>query len=128
MSRGRSGIRVLGFYAAFLFFCLPAALHAESGEGVQKEINHLFQYIERSGCVFIRNSKEGTPAEARAHIQKKYDYFSDRVKTAEDFITCAATQSSLSGTPYRVRCNGQETRTADWLHAELQKLRSRYKD
>jgi len=128
MSRGRSGIRVLGFCAAFLFFCLPAALPAESREGVHKEINHLLQYIERSGCIFIRNGKVGTPAEARAHIQRKYDYFSDRVKNAEDFISYAATQSTLSGTPYRVRCNGHETLTASWLHAELQKLRSSYKD
>lgn len=125
MRRGGMGFRALQVYVAFLFFCLTAALPAESGEGVRQEINHLLQYIESSGCMFIRNSKESTPAEARAHIQKKYDHFRDRVKTTEDFIKYAATKSTISGKPYKVRCNGQETRTADWLHTELEKFRNR---
>ena len=125
MRRGSIGFRALQIYAAFLFFCLTAALPAESGEGIRQEINHLLQYIESSGCIFIRNGKESTPAEARANIQEKYDHFRDRVKTTEDFIKYAATKSSISGKPYKVRCNGRETRNADWLHTELEKLRNR---
>ena len=125
MRRGSIGCRALQIYAAFLFFSLTAALPAESGEGVRQEINHLLQYIESSGCIFIRNGKESTPAEARVHIQEKYDHFRDRVKTTEDFIKYTATKSSISGKPYKVRCNGRETRNADWLHTELEKLRNR---
>ena len=125
MRRGSMGFRALQVYAAFLFFCLTAALPAESGESVRQEINHLLQYIESSGCIFVRNGKEGTPAEARDHIQKKYDYYRDHVKSTEDFIKYAATKSTISGKPYKVRCNGRETRTADWLHTELEKLRNR---
>jgi hypothetical protein len=125
MRRGNMGFRALQIYAAFLFFCLPVALPAESAEGMRQEINHLLQYIESSGCIFIRNGKESTPVEARAHIQKKYDYFRNRVKNTEDFIKYAATKSTISGKPYKVRCNGRETRNADWLHTELDKLRNR---
>lgn len=119
------GFRDFPVYAAFLFFCLTAALPAKSGEGVRQEIDHLLQYIESSGCIFIRNGKESAPGEARDHIQKKYDYFRDRVKTTEDFIKYAATKSTISGKAYAVRCNGPEMDTADWLQSELQKLRSR---
>ncbi len=97
MRKGTMGFRAFQVYAAFLFFCFTAALPAESGEGVRQEINHLLHYIESSGCIFIRNSKESTPAEARAHIQKKYNHFRSRVKTAEDFIRYAATKSTISG-------------------------------
>ena len=112
-------------YVALLFLVMTAALPAESEEIVSHEIVHLLQYIESSDCIFIRNGEEYSAAEARAHIQKKYDHFKNRVKTTEDFIKYAATKSSMSGVPYMVRCNGQEIRNTDWLSTELQKLRNR---
>jgi hypothetical protein len=112
------------YAVVLLFMAATAALTDGRENGVQKEIVHLLHYIENSDCIFIRNGREGTAADARNHIQKKYEYFKDRVKTTEDFIRYAATKSSLSGTPYRVRCNGRETGTAEWLRSELQRHRS----
>jgi hypothetical protein len=113
------------FYAASLFLVLIAAPSAESEQSVSQEIAHLLQYIETSDCIFIRNGEEHSAAEARAHIQNKFDHFKKRVKTTEGFIKYAATKSSMSGKPYMVRCDGREMSNADWLNRELQKLRNR---
>jgi hypothetical protein len=111
-------------YCIILFVILVVFQHAECEEPVNREIHHLLQYIENAGCSFIRNNKAYEGAEARAHIQKKYDYFKARIKTTDDFITLAATKSSMSGKPYKVRCNDREISCAEWLNAELQMFRS----
>jgi hypothetical protein len=118
------GLRTFQIYTASLLFIFILALPAENADSVSREIDHLLQYIESSGCIFIRNGEEKNAAEAMAHIQNKYDYSKGRVKTTEDFIKYAATKSSMSGKPYKVRCSGREIRTADWLYTELQKLRN----
>ena len=109
--------------ALILLIILVVSQSAESDEGVNREINHLLQYIENAGCAFIRNHKAYDGAQARAHIQKKYDYFKARIKTTEDFIKYAATKSSMSDKPYMVRCNGLEILCAEWLTVELEKFR-----
>ncbi len=110
-------------YTVSLFFLMVLLLPCESRADSAQEIAHLLSYIEHSGCTFLRNGKEYTSAEARTHIQNKYEYAKSRVKTAEDFIHYAATVSSMSGKPYKARCNGNELLTAEWLAAELHKLR-----
>ena len=109
--------------ALILLIILLVSQGAESEEGVNREINHLLQYLENAGCTFIRNHKAYDGAQARAHIQKKYDYFKVRIKTTEDFIKYAATKSTMSGKAYKVRCNGLEIPCAEWLTVELEKLR-----
>lgn len=108
-----------------LLFILAVSQHAACDEPVNREIDHLLQYVENAGCTFIRNNKSYDGTEARAHIQKKYDYFKGRIKTTEDFISYAATKSTMSGKPYKVRCNGREIPCAEWLNVELEKFRSR---
>ena len=90
-----------------------------------QEIGRLLSFVEDSGCTFIRNGSEYPAAEARAHLQKKLDYLErrDLVASSEDFIERAATQSSLSGKPYQVRCATQTRNSADWLNQELRRLR-----
>lgn len=82
--------------------------------------------MESSGCLFIRNGTEYPAAEARQHLQKKLDYLENKglVDNAEDFIARAATESSMSGKPYKVNCAGQEQLSADWLKQELTRLRA----
>jgi len=111
-------------YIAFLFLVLTVALPASSDDRMSLEIDHLLQYIASSNCIFIRNGVVSSATEARAHIQKKYDYLKGLIKNTEDFIKYTAAKSSISGKPYIVRCNGQETLNADWLNAELEKLRN----
>lgn len=65
------------------------------------------------------------PRKPAPHLQKKLDYLErkDLVASSEDFIERAATQSSLSGKPYQVRCATQTRNSADWLNQELRRLR-----
>jgi hypothetical protein len=91
------------------------------------EIEHLVQFIQTSSCQFNRNGSWHSAAEAAEHISKKYHYAFDRgqIHSAEDFIRHAATKSSLSGQIYTVRCgNGRTESSADWLTAELRRLRA----
>ncbi|UCH45450.1 MAG: DUF5329 domain-containing protein [Nitrospiraceae bacterium] len=125
MRRRDRGFITVQICAVVMLIALTSSLTHGNEIGVHQEITSLLQYIESSECIFIRNGREGTAAAARIHIQKKYDYFKDRVKSAEDFIRFAATKSTMSGRPYKVRCSGEETNTADWLTAELQKRRNR---
>ena len=103
---------------------LPALLFPTgAAAGPEEEIAHLLPYIEQSDCVFTRNGKEYSGAEAQEHIRTKYDYVKRKVKRAEEFIEYAATKSSMTGRPYLVRCGEEELLTAEWLKAELAEFR-----
>ena len=41
------------------------------------------------------------------------------IDTSEDFIKYAASQSSFTGRPYRVRCGTSDETTASWLTQAL---------
>lgn len=100
-----------------------AALGARAGEA-QREIEHLLQYVQASGCEFIRNGKAHDASAARAHLTKKYQAVKSRVHSAEDFIRYVASASSISKQTYRVRCAGAaETDSGPWLERELSRLR-----
>ncbi len=112
---------------------LVVALGAFSGsvtaapsEAARREIAALIGALDGSSCRFQRNGSWHDAAEARAHLQRKYDYLlkKDKVDTAEQFIERAASQSSISGKPYRIACPGQPEQTAAaWFGARLQALR-----
>jgi hypothetical protein len=94
---------------------------------VQREVEFLLDAIGSSGCEFYRNGSWHDAKAAQAHVGDKYKYLlrRDAIKTTEDFIEKAATRSSLSGEPYRIRCNGSpEQPTQRWLLAELARFRS----
>ncbi len=82
--------------------------------------------LSESGCRFQRNGSWHDATEARAHLQRKYDYLlkRDKVDTAEQFIERAASRSSMSGRAYRVQCNGREQDAASWFNGQLKRLRS----
>ncbi|WP_447748728.1 DUF5329 domain-containing protein [Pseudomonas nicosulfuronedens] len=91
----------------------------------QQEITQLLNFVEHSGCQFIRNGSEYPATEARAHLQKKLDYLEnkDMVSSAEDFIERAATKSSMSGQRYQVDCPAGKQDSSVWLGDELKRLR-----
>jgi len=91
---------------------------------MEEEVEHLLQYIDASGCSFIRNGKVYNSSDALAHIRKKYAYIKSRIKTSEQFIKYAATKSSISGQAYQVICNHNEMPTAEWLMQELSRFRA----
>nr|WP_312986241.1 DUF5329 domain-containing protein [Comamonas koreensis] len=116
--------------AAFLLFSLAAgAQTGSSGTNTttEREIHALFKALQQSGCEFARNGQWYSASEASAHLQRKYSYLQKRAlaPTAEDFIARAASQSSMSGKPYLVRCPGQpETHSQRWFEDQLAKARA----
>jgi len=98
-----------------------AAINAKA----EQEISQLLDFVEHSGCQFIRNGSEYPAAEARAHLQKKLDYLENKnmVSSAEDFIERAATKSSMSGQRYQVDCPAGKQDASAWLNNELKRLR-----
>ncbi len=95
-------------------------------DAAQQEISHLFVYLKSSGCQFNRNGSWYGPQEAADHLNDKYQYLikKNRISTAEDFISEAATQSSMSGQPYLVKCGeAAPVESATWFRAELEKYR-----
>jgi uncharacterized protein DUF5329 len=112
--------------ALMLGLLLVPVGHAEPSTNVQIEVNFLLGYVEGSGCEFYRNGTWHDSKTAQAHLRDKYNYLVARnlINTTEDFIERAATESSFSGQPYKVRCNGGVTVTSkQWLRDELERFR-----
>ncbi|MBM9915330.1 MULTISPECIES: YfeK family protein [Stenotrophomonas] len=106
----------------------PGIAGAAPSAEARREITQLIGSLDGSQCQFQRNGSWYGPADARAHLQRKYDYLlkKDMVDSAEQFIERAASQSSMSGKAYRIRCPGQPEQTsAAWFGARLQALRQR---
>ncbi len=101
--------------------CVSAAPSSEA----RAEIAQLMASLSNSSCQFQRNGSWYGAAEARSHLQRKYDYLlkKNQVDTAEQFIERAASRSSLSGKPYRVKCAGTEQDAAAWFGGQLLRLR-----
>jgi hypothetical protein len=105
---------------------VPVA-RAEPPTKVQIEVNFLLGFVEGSGCDFYRNGTWHDSKAAQAHLRDKYKYLVARnlVNTTEEFIEKAATESSLSGQAYAIRCNGGATLTSSqWLRDELARVRT----
>ncbi|MDH3948149.1 MAG: DUF5329 domain-containing protein [Gammaproteobacteria bacterium] len=90
----------------------------------EQEIQHLFNFIVASDCIFIRNNTEYTASEARAHMQRKYDYARHWIGDTEQFISRIASKSSMSGSRYQIRCQNQLLYSDNWLKQELQRYRT----
>jgi hypothetical protein len=105
---------------------VPVA-RADPPTSVQIEVNFLLGYLEGSRCEFYRNGTWHDSKAAQAHLRDKYKYLAARnlVNTTEQFIERAATESSLSGQPYEVKCNGGAAVTSSrWLRDELARFRT----
>jgi hypothetical protein len=119
------------FVILALALTLPAATFAQPvvppvPARTQAEIDHLFEYIAKSGCQFNRNGSWHDMVAARTHVNTKYEWLRERGKidSAESFIDNAASRSSFSGKDYLVQCPGQPAvASGDWLKAELARYR-----
>jgi len=111
--------------SAFLL-ASPCAFAAEDAR-THAEVVHLLDYLGRSGCQFQRNGTWYDAQKARAHLEDKYAYLQKRdlVPDAQAFIARAASESSMSGKAYAVKCgDGQAVPSARWLGDELQRYRA----
>ena len=110
-----------------LCFCAVEVIAKQNDDQVTHEVAQLIEFVRVSSCTFYRNGEWFEAGKAADHINKKYQYVQKRglIKTAEDFITYAATKSSISGKPYLVQCAGESLNCAQWLQAELVQIRKK---
>ncbi len=92
---------------------------------VRDEISTLLGKLQSSACEFNRNGTWYLAADAARHLTRKLDYIEKRsaLTSTEQFISLAATASSVSGNPYLVRCSGMVQPSAKWLAKELAAIR-----
>ncbi|TPH17342.1 hypothetical protein EPA86_04765 [Litorilituus lipolyticus] len=101
------------------------ASHAEETT-LQIEVTFLLDFVKSTTCQFERNGSFHNGEEAIEHINKKYNYYSDEIKTTEDFIRMAAAKSTFSGKAYLIHCPSKTPITSqEWLLTELEKFRKR---
>lgn len=108
-----------------VLFMHPA--HAAETAVTKAEIAHLFSALEASNCQFNRNGTWHVTKDASAHLHSKYRYLQDKdlVPSAEKFIERAATESSLSGKAYLIKCADNVVQpSGPWFQAALVKYRS----
>jgi hypothetical protein len=115
---------------ATILFVSPA--HSVTPSPVaREEIDALLMRLKTSGCQFRRNGAWHSADEAQTHLQRKLDYLLKRgaVATAEQFIERAATQSSVTGQAYLVKCGSRPpVPSAEWLAFQLQVMRAAQTD
>jgi len=91
---------------------------------MKDEITHLLSYVANTECDYNRNGTIHTGLAAVEHINKKYQYYSDKIESTEDFIKYAATKSKMSGQYYMIECNDlMPIKSRDWLLNELNNYR-----
>jgi hypothetical protein len=95
----------------------------------QQEINHLLEFVANTTCQYERNGSVYDGVRAEKHIKRKYEYFKDKINSAEDFIKYSATKSTMSGKQYKIHCENIATQnSSDWLLDELKKYRDGQSD
>ena len=103
------------FTVLFIF-----AAQTFAAESLGQTIDYLINYVGKSNATFIRNGASHSPTEAVSHIKAKYEHFKNQIKTPEDFIRLAASNSLLTGQPYLVRTpDGKEMHLDAWLTEAL---------
>jgi hypothetical protein len=103
------------------------ALGAEPSSATKLEVDWLLVRLGASGCRFQRNGTWYGAAQARLHLEQKYQYLLNKqlIGTTENFISLAATKSSMSGNPYQVQCGAEEQMySAAWMTMQLREVRA----
>ena len=118
------------FYSALiccsvLFLLLGNDAFADVSKDQVAEVTHLINFVKISNCVLNRNGTKHSAEKSTAHIEKKYNYFRNKIKSTEDFIKYSATKSTMSGKYYTVTCPGRKAvKSQDWLLEELARFRA----
>ena len=118
--------RALQVLALTLSALLPLPCAAQLTPSAQREITGLLQAVGTSGCHFIRGGTAYSATEAQEHLSKKYEYMAarDMLASTEDFISKAATRSSMSGEAYAIRCGeAPAQKSEEWMKARLKAMR-----
>jgi len=108
--------------AVCIALCIMAA--GARANTASEEIGYLIESIGQSGCAFVRNGKNHSAPDAADHLRMKYRRGKAYANSAEQFISRLASKSSMSGKPYYMKCDGEETqKTGEWLTERLEAFR-----
>jgi len=119
---------VATFGCAIVLCC---AHHALAGDqptskplAEDEKIERLIQTVDQlQDATFVRNGKDYDCHAAAKHMRDKWDYGRKQIRTAVEFIDKAASKSSASGKPYKIRFkDGREVEAGQFLHDELKKI------
>lgn len=112
----------------FLLGATSATAEERPAVATAQEIDRLFDVLRGSGCEFQRNGRWHSAEQAAAHLQRKREYIANKglLTDSESLIELAASKSSLSGKPYRVKCPGRPVvESRAWFMRKLAELRLR---
>jgi len=109
--------------ALVLTLALPVGALAQDEGETAAEIQYLLDFVAASNCTFIRNGTAHDPVDAAAHLRLKYSRGKKYVNSAEQFIDRLASESSWTGQPYTVDCDGKTQPSRDWFYRALDEYR-----
>ena len=113
---------------ATALLCVLACLAASHGAdlpAVEKDkIEKLIEHVKGlKETVFIRNDVEYDAATAARFLQGKWQANEAEIRTVEEFIQKAASISTTTGKPYRLRFkDGKEVKSGDYLKDRLKAM------
>lgn len=108
-------------------FCYLPVFASPLPPTAKAEVLAVLNRLASSGCQFERNGSWYTGTEAKNHLLRKLEYLegNGHASSAEDFVELAASKSSVSGKPYKVRCgSAPPTESKQWLLGQLQSIRT----
>lgn len=108
---------------------LALAVGAAPPPKTSVELDSLLAGLGSSGCKFQRNGTWYDAPQAVEHLQKKRVWLEkhDKIRSAEDFIRLGASESSMSGKPYAVKCPDRPVvESRIWLGTQLARLRAKH--
>ena len=107
----------------FLLAAAPLFSGTLAAGTAEEEVEYLINQVAESGCTYTRNGSEHPSTDAADHLRLKYRRGKKYVNSAEQFIDRLATESSWSGKPYTMTCEGTVSSSAAWLHQALREHR-----
>lgn len=119
------------FRSLLVMLLVCGAATAAPPTQAEREIEGLIAGLASSDCQFERNGTWYGAAEAEAHLRSKYEWLRKRglADSAEQFIERGASESSISGENYRVRCPDKPvTESGIWFRALLTRQRAQTDD
>lgn len=96
-------------------------------EAEYRTIEALIASVAQLGdATFLRNGKSYPAATAARFLREKWQSRQSEVRSAEEFIDRIASFSSTTSKPYLIRfADGRQVSSAEYLRAELAKLRAK---
>ena len=108
------------FYIIFVFIC-SLSNASTLDDLAKKKVEFLKSELLDSNCNFERNGKTYSAEKAVEHINKKQEYYSDKIDSVEKFIELTASKSTMSGKSYFIHCDGAlKIESAVWLKKKVE--------